>query len=84
MTNILKINFCLFIVAIGDWCASLNQSQIKVYSSENLSLLTTFKAHSNMINQIKQSPFNSDYVVTTVSNDLTARIWTITNDQIRL
>ena len=78
MTNILKINFCLFIVAIGDWCASLNQSQIKVYSSENLSLLTTFKAHSNMINQIKQSPFNSDYVAT-VSFDFTARIWNITN-----
>ena len=32
-----------------------------------------------MINQIKQSPFNSDYVVTTVSNDLTARIWNIKN-----
>jgi hypothetical protein len=32
-----------------------------------------------MINDIKKSPFNCDYVVTTVSNDLKARIWNITN-----
>ena len=41
---------------------------------ENLSNKTLFKAHTNAINRIKQSPFTNGYVAT-ASKDTTIKIW---------
>ena len=44
--------------------------------SENFTLLNSFTAHTTIVNDIVQSPFNSDYVAT-VSDDTTAKIWNV-------
>jgi WD40 repeat protein len=56
-------------VVIGD-----GNGQIKIYNQN--SLVNSFKAHSNRINRIKQSPFNTNYVAT-CSLDATVKIWNI-------
>jgi WD40 repeat protein len=50
--------------------------QIKIYNQN--SLVNSFKAHSYQINRIKQSPFNTNYVVT-CSSDYTAKIWNVSS-----
>ena len=51
---------------------------LKIYniSSSDLSLVNSFQAHSNYINRIKQSPFNTNYVAT-CSDDMTVKIWDV-------
>ncbi len=56
---------------IGD-----TNGQIKIYNQD--SLLNSFKAHSNQINRIKQSPFNTNYVAT-CSEDRTVKIWNVSS-----
>jgi WD40 repeat protein len=43
-----------------------------------LSLVNSFQAHSNRINRIKQSTFNTNYVAT-CSEDRTVKIWTVSS-----
>jgi WD40 repeat protein len=43
-----------------------------------LSLVNSFKAHSNYIYRIKQSPFTNDYVAT-CSRDATVKIWNVSS-----
>ncbi len=50
---------------------------IKVFN-ENFILQNTFQIHTNLLNDIKQSPFNNEYVAT-VSQENTAKIWSIRN-----
>jgi WD40 repeat protein len=52
---------------IGD-----RNGQIQIYNQN--SLVNSFKAHSNYITRIKQSPFNTNYVAT-CSEDTTVKIW---------
>jgi WD40 repeat protein len=59
-------------VAIGD-----NLGLIQVYN-QSFGLLNSFQAHTNAINRIKQSPFNSNYVAT-CSSDSTVKIWDISS-----
>jgi WD40 repeat protein len=56
---------------IGD-----SNGQIKIYNSSSLSLVNSFKAHSDRIYRIKQSPFNTNYVAT-CSYDRTVKIWNV-------
>ena len=60
---------------IGDW-----NGQIKIYNQN--SLVNSFKAHSDWIIRIKQSPFNTyantNYVAT-YSEDKTVKIWNLFN-----
>jgi WD40 repeat protein len=53
--------------------------QIKIYNgNSSLALVNSFKAHSNRINRIKQSPFNTNTntnYVATCSHDGTVKIW---------
>jgi WD40 repeat protein len=56
---------------IGDF-----NGQIKIYNQN--SLVNSFQAHSNQINRIKQSPFNTNYVAT-CSNDQTVKIWNVSS-----
>ena len=60
----------LYKVAIGD---GTTRGIINVYN-ESLGLIKSFKAHTNSIPHIKQSPFNNGYIAT-VSNDFEAKIW---------
>jgi WD40 repeat protein len=57
---------------IGDY-----NGQIKIYNS-SLVLVNSFKAHSNAIYRIKQSPFNTNYVAT-CSHDETVKIWNVSS-----
>jgi WD40 repeat protein len=50
--------------------------QIKIYNQN--SLVNSFQAHSSLINRIKQSPFNTNYVAT-CSYDRTVKIWNISS-----
>jgi WD40 repeat protein len=59
-------------VAIGD-----DLGLIQVYN-QSFGLLNSFQAHTNAINRIKQSPFNSNYVAT-CSHDKTVKIWDISS-----
>jgi WD40 repeat protein len=54
--------------------------QIKIYNQNSSfwSLVNSFKAHSDAINRIKQSPFNTNYVAT-CSEDATVKIWTVSS-----
>jgi WD40 repeat protein len=56
---------------IGD-----SNGEIKIYNQN--SLVNSFKAHSNAICRIKQSPFNTNYVAT-CSWDATAKIWNVSS-----
>ena len=48
---------------------------IRVYDGSNQgSIISSFEAHANIINRIKQSPFNNQYVAT-CSDDKTVKIW---------
>jgi WD40 repeat protein len=49
---------------------------MKIYD-ESFALLLSFKAHTNYINRIKQSPFNNVYVATISYNS--AKIWNMSN-----
>jgi WD40 repeat protein len=63
-------------IAIVDYS---NNGQLRVYN-ENLTLRTSFKAHSAFINRIKQSPFsNKTNYVATCANDNTTKIWDSSN-----
>ena len=56
--------------------------QIKIYNSSSLSLVNSFQAHSDRINKIKQSPFNSNAntnYVATCSEDKTVKIWNVSS-----
>jgi WD40 repeat protein len=55
---------------IGD-----TKGRIKIYNT-SLVLVNSFKAHSNYIWRIKQSPFNTNYVAT-CSDDETVKIWNV-------
>ena len=46
--------------------------------NENFTLQNTFQIQTYLLNDIKQSPFNNEYVAT-VSHENTAKIWSITN-----
>jgi WD40 repeat protein len=62
---------------IGD-----SNCQIKIFNSSSLSLVKSFQAHSNKINRIKQSPFNTNTntnVVATCSLDKTVKIWNVSS-----
>jgi WD40 repeat protein len=62
---------------IGD-----ENGQIKIYNSSSLSLVNSFKAHSSIINRIKQSPFNTNTktnYVATCSYDHTVKIWNVSS-----
>jgi WD40 repeat protein len=52
--------------------------QIQIYNFSSLSLVNSFEAHSNYINRIKQSPFNTNYVAT-CSGDATVKIWNLSS-----
>jgi WD40 repeat protein len=52
--------------------------QIQIYNCSSLSFVNSFKAHSNYINRIKQSPFNTNYVAT-CSDDRTVKIWNVSS-----
>ena len=57
-------------VVIGD-----HSGLIRVYDGSNQgSIISSFEAHANIINRIKQSPFNNQYVAT-CSDDKTVKIW---------
>jgi WD40 repeat protein len=56
---------------IGD-----SNGQIKMYNQN--SLVNSFQAHSNYINRIKQSLFNTNYVATS-SDDKTVKIWNVSS-----
>ena len=56
---------------IGD-----TNGQIQIYNFSSLSFVNSFQAHSNYINRIKQSPFNTNYVAT-CSNDV--KIWSVSS-----
>jgi WD40 repeat protein len=56
---------------IGDF-----NGQIQIYNQN--SLVNSFEAHSNSINRIKQSPFNTNYVAT-CSYDRTVKIWNVSS-----
>jgi WD40 repeat protein len=56
---------------IGDY-----YGQIKIYNQN--SLVNSFWAHSNYINRIKHSPFNTNYVAT-CSDDTTVKIWNVSS-----
>ncbi len=43
-----------------------------------MSLVNSFQAHTDDINRIKQSPFNTNYVATS-SNDITVKIWSVSS-----
>jgi WD40 repeat protein len=58
---------------IGD-----QNGQIQIYNFSSLSLVNSFKAHSNYIIRIKQSPFNTNYVAT-CSDDNTVKIWNVSS-----
>jgi WD40 repeat protein len=58
---------------IGD-----QNGQIKIYNFSSLSFVNSFQAHSNWINRIKQSPFNTNYVAT-CSSDRTVKIWNVSS-----
>ncbi len=60
---------------IGDY-----DGRIQIYniSSSDLSLVNSFKAHSDWINIIKQSPFKTNYVAT-CSDDRTVKIWNVSS-----
>jgi WD40 repeat protein len=58
---------------IGD-----SKGQIKIFNTSSLSLVKSFKAHSNYINRINQSPFNTNYVAT-CSDDRTVKIWNVSS-----
>ncbi len=62
-----------FQVAIG-----FQNGLIKVYN-ESFALLNSFQAHTNAINRIKQSAYNSEYVATICGGDSTVKIWNIWN-----
>jgi WD40 repeat protein len=49
---------------------------IQIYNQN--SLVNSFKAHSNAIYRIKQSPFNTNYVAT-CSDDRTVKIWNVSS-----
>ncbi len=67
--------FFLFIkVAIGGGSGT---GLLNVYN-ENLELVNSFKAHTNNIYRIKQSPYANGYVAT-VAADAKVKIWNITN-----
>jgi WD40 repeat protein len=52
--------------------------QIQIYNQD--SLVNSFKAHSDPINRIKQSPFNTNTnYVATCSEDKTVKIWNVTS-----
>jgi len=73
------LNFSLFSnnqVAIGDQSTN---GYIKVYN-QNFELVHSFKAHTNRINHIKQSPFSKNDLVATCSDDSTVKIWNSTSD----
>jgi WD40 repeat protein len=58
---------------IGDW-----NGQIQIYNQN--SLVNSFKAHSNYITRIKQSPFNTNTnYVATCSYDRTVKIWNVSS-----
>jgi WD40 repeat protein len=52
--------------------------QIKIFNTSSLSLVNSFQAHSDCINRIKQSPFNTNYVAT-CSWDKTVKIWNVSS-----
>jgi len=58
---------------IGD-----TSGQIKIYNTSSSSLVNTVQAHSDSINRIKQSPFNTNYVAT-CSFDYTVKIWNVSS-----
>jgi WD40 repeat protein len=58
---------------IGD-----TNGQIQIYNTSPLYLVNSFKAHSNVIWRIKQSPFNTNYVAT-CSYDETVKIWNVSS-----
>jgi WD40 repeat protein len=60
-------------VVTGDY-----SGQIKIYNFSSLSLVNSFQAHSNSLNRIKQSPFNTNYVAT-CSYDKTVKIWNVSS-----
>ncbi len=45
------------------------------YDYLNLLNVSSFQAHSNTINRIKQSPFTNNHIVATCSDDTTIKIW---------
>jgi len=56
--------------------------QIQIYNFSSLSLVNSFKAHSDHINKIKQSPFNTNTntnYVATCSYDATVKIWNVSS-----
>jgi WD40 repeat protein len=58
---------------IGD-----SYGQIQINNSSSLSPVNSFQAHSDYINRIKQSPFNTNYVAT-CSTDNTVKIWNVSS-----
>ncbi len=53
-----------------------NNGQINILNQDVL--VNSFQAHSDRINRIKQSPFNSNYVAT-CSDDNTVKIWNVSS-----
>jgi len=61
-----------FLIAIGDFSSN---GTIQIYD-ESSTLVTSFKAHENQINHIKQLP---NGFVATASSDSRCKIWNLTN-----
>jgi len=58
-------------VAVGD---QTTNGYIEVYN-EKFELVNSFKAHTDCVNHIKQSPFSNNEYVATCSDDSTVKIW---------